>query len=242
MAVVAKKLAGQRDTQDRPDTDRLAQDLGEGLVRLDLKLSPPVQAKLLHYCALLIKWNRVYNLSAIREPDRILTHHLLDSLAVLQRVHDEPASGAARRRVLDVGSGAGLPGIPLALACETLEVELVEPVGKKAAFLRQSVIELGLSGRVTVHARPVEQIDPRRPDRIICRAFASLTDYVRSIEGQLESHTRIWAMKGKYPADEISALDAPWRVAGVYALDVPGVDAERHLLELTRSPRLAPEG
>jgi 16S rRNA (guanine527-N7)-methyltransferase len=242
MSVGAKQQTGSHDVRRGADTEPLAQGLAEGLAGLGLVIAPQAQAKLLQYCALLIKWNRVYNLSAIREPGRILTHHLLDSLAVLKRIQEDPALGDTRCRVLDVGSGAGLPGIPLALACDSLELELVEPVGKKAAFLRQSVIELGLSARVTVHAHPVEQIDRRQPDLIICRAFASLADYVRSIEGQLESKTRIWAMKGKYPSDEISALDAPWRVDWVYPLEVPGVDGERHLLELTRSPRLAPEG
>jgi 16S rRNA (guanine527-N7)-methyltransferase len=231
-----------RPPERAPGSEGIETALATGLTSLQIDCGRDSIVRLTQYLALLARWNRVYNLSAIREPDRMLSHHLLDSLSVLphlQRAGDQ--SGNARMRVLDVGSGAGFPGIPLALVWPELEVRLVEPVGKKAAFLRQCAAELGLQDRLVVHAQPVEHLAPCSPDHIICRAFASLPEFVAAIARQRAPFTRIWAMKGRTPQAEIAALPAPWRVAGLHALVVPGLHAERHLLELTTAELNAPE-
>jgi 16S rRNA (guanine527-N7)-methyltransferase len=178
----------------------------------------------------------VYNLSAIREPALMLTHHLLDSLAVMPRLKAATVSTQEPIRLVDVGSGAGLPGIPLALAWPQLTVHLVEPVGKKAAFLRQCAVELSLPDRVTVHAEAIAEVKALEPHHVICRAFASLGDFVAGVDRQIARTTRVWAMKGRYPEDEVAALAPPWRIVGCHEIRVPGLDAQRHLIELSRHP------
>jgi 16S rRNA (guanine527-N7)-methyltransferase len=175
----------------------------------------------------------------------MLVQHLLDSLAVLR-----PLDEAARRVVasragsgpclLDVGSGAGLPGLALALAWPALEADLVEPVGKKAAFLRQSVAELGLAQRVRVHEGRIQEARlTRPPDLAICRAFASLNEFATLIEPLLTPETVVFAMKGQRQEidAEAAALAPGWRVTDIAALVVPGLGAARHLVELAQPTR-----
>lgn len=213
--------------------DALAADLASALTALGMGASAELQRNLLRYLELLSKWNRVYNLSAIRDPASMLTHHLLDSLAVMPVLIQASAPGTVR--LMDVGTGAGLPGIPLALAWPELMVHLVEPVGKKAAFLRQCALELDLAERVTVHGEGVARVAPLAPQHIICRAFASLHDFVTAIDLQVTGTTRVWAMKGRYPSDELAQLPAPWRMVGAHSIVVPGLGAQRHLIELSRT-------
>lgn len=206
--------------------------LAEGLAALGIVVAEATRAKLLAYCALLNKWNRVYNLTAIRSPDQVLTHHLLDSLAVWPHLQ-----GIVR--LADVGSGGGLPGIPLAIVAAELAPALsivsVETVGKKASFQQQARIELGLSN-FTVENTRVEQLEPAEPfDAVISRAFAELADFVRLAGALCPPGARLLAMKGQYPADEIARLPAGWRVVSAQPLTVPGLDAERHLITLERS-------
>lgn len=203
--------------------------LAEGVAALGLRLPAGAEEKLAAYLGLLAKWNRVYNLTAIRDPQEMVTHHLLDSLAVLP--HLEKSVPAGRPLDLaDIGSGAGLPGLVLAIARPDWAVASVETVEKKAAFQRQAGIELGLSN-VSIYCQRVERLD-KRFDAVIARAFASLADFV-GLAGHLAG--TLWAMKGSYPADEIAALPAGWRVAASHALAVPGLAAERHLLQLERA-------
>jgi 16S rRNA (guanine527-N7)-methyltransferase len=169
----------------------------------------------------------------------MLTQHLLDCLSVvgpLQRALSEGSPPPTHQPVvLDVGSGAGLPGLVLALAWSALEVDLVEPVGKKAAFLRQSVSELGLVGRVRVHGCRIQEVKlPRVPDLAICRAFASLAEFVRLIAPLVAPSTRVFAMKGQRHEIEAEAaeLAPPWQVVETVSLSVPGLDAARHLVRL----------
>jgi len=201
-------------------------ELEDGLARLGLSLNAPRIGALLAYLDLMAKWNRVYNLTAIADAQRMLSHHLLDSLAVLPHIDAD--------RLLDVGSGAGLPGIPLALARPELKVTLLEASQKKAAFLQQSAIELELNNVEVVHAR-VEDYRPRSPfTRIISRAFSELADFVRLTTPLLAEGGRWLAMKGLYPQAEIERL-AGARVIRVVRLEVPSLDAERHLVIMERA-------
>ncbi|MEW6165814.1 MAG: 16S rRNA (guanine(527)-N(7))-methyltransferase RsmG [Pseudomonadota bacterium] len=203
--------------------------LAEGVAALGLTLPEGAADKLAAYLALLAKWNKVYNLTAIRAPDEMVTHHLLDSLAVLP-VLQKSAPAERRFSLADVGSGAGLPGLVLAIARPGWEVASIEAVDKKAAFQRQAKIELGLAN-VSIHCARVEDIE-QRFDAAISRAFASLGDYVR-VAGHLAD--TLWAMKGGYPADEIAGLPPVFRMAACHVLAVPGLGAERHLLQLEKN-------
>ncbi len=208
--------------------------LQAGLAALGLSLDAGQQAQLLAYLALIQKWNKVYNLTAVRDPDEMFDLHLLDSLAVvapLQRV----AAGRPLR-LLDVGSGAGLPGVVLAICCPELSVDCVDTVGKKAAFIQQVAASLRLPRLRGVHAR-VETL--AGPYDVICsRAFASLADFV-VWSGDALAEGGVWlAMKGKHPADEIAALPAGVSVFHVEPLTVPGVDVERCIVWLKKDEAL----
>jgi 16S rRNA (guanine527-N7)-methyltransferase len=202
-----------------------AAQLAQGLARLNLQLPPEVQQKLLDYLALVYKWNKVYNLTAVRDTGKMLTHHLLDSLAVVPHV-----SGATS--LLDVGSGAGLPGIPLAMALPALQVTLLDSNQKKAAFLHQAVIELALTN-VKVICDRIENIPYNQIfSAVISRAFADLPTFV-SLAGRLAAPGGVLlAMKGAQPLDEIAQLPGEFKLSGVTPLQIPGLDAERHLIFL----------
>jgi 16S rRNA (guanine527-N7)-methyltransferase len=181
--------------------------------------------KLGAFLRLLGKWNRTYNLTAIREPERMVTHHVLDALSVLPHLPSR-----ARVRVLDVGSGPGVPGIPLALARPDWQFVLIDSSQKKTAFLQQAVIELGLANVEVVHERS-EDYTPSAPfDAIISRAFADLADFVTAAARHLAPEGRLYAMKGEFPADEIARLPAGYRVVATPGLEVPGLGAARHLV------------
>jgi 16S rRNA (guanine527-N7)-methyltransferase len=181
--------------------------------------------QLLAHVALLAKWNRTYNLTAIREPVKMVTHHLLDALAVLP--HLPQRLGV---RLLDVGSGGGVPGIPLAIARPDWTIVMVDSSRKKAAFLTQAAIELGLPNARAIATR-VEELDADAPfDAVISRAFSDLATFAACARAHLARGGRLYAMKGVLPRDEIAALPADIEVAGVHALRVPGLDAERHLV------------
>jgi 16S rRNA (guanine527-N7)-methyltransferase len=209
----------------------LAAVLREGLVALGLDLPEAAQIGLLAYVALLKKWNATYNLTAIRDQGEMVTQHLLDSLAVLPAMQESVLAG---RRWADIGSGAGLPGIPLAIARPDLDMTLVEAVEKKSAFQRQAKIELGLAN-VSVLNHRVEEISGGAFDAVISRAFAELGDFVR-LAGHLPGPDgRLYAMKGLLPEGEISRLPPGWAVADCIRLNVPGLAAERHLIILERA-------
>ena len=196
--------------------------LTAGLADLGLDLSDAVQHKLLAFRDLLLKWNKTYNLTALRDPEQAISHHLLDSLAILPHVDAGP--------LLDVGSGGGLPGIPLAIARPGLSVGMVDTVQKKASFLQQASIELGLKN-VTVHHARVEEMQGQYA-QISSRAFADLGLFVSLTRHLLTPGGRWLAMKGVRPADEIAALPADITVEAIISLTVPGLEAERHLIIL----------
>ncbi len=198
------------------------QRLTEGMAALGLPTSPKVEEHLLAYLDLLLKWNKTYNLTAVRNPEQGLSHHLLDSLAILPWVDG--------RALLDVGSGGGLPGIPLAILRPQLSVTLVDAVQKKVSFLQQAVIELGLSNVHVVHGR-VEKLQGQF-GQIVARAFASLPDLVAWTRHMLAPGGHWLAMKGTMPDEEVARLPAGVVVERRLPLVVPGLDAERHLLIL----------
>lgn len=182
---------------------------------------------LLEYLALLQRWNRVYNLSAVRDPAAMRVQHVADSLAVVPPLRRQ--LGERPARLLDVGSGAGLPGVVLAVAMPELEVTCVDAVGKKVAFVREVAGALGLGNVHAVHAR-VEQLREGGYDIITSRAFASLADFL-SLTHHLGGAGTLWlAMKGKIPGDEIAALPADYSVFHVEQLAVPGLAADRCLV------------
>jgi 16S rRNA (guanine527-N7)-methyltransferase len=212
------------------DRAALAQVLGEGIAELKLDLSEAQQGKLMDYLALLFKWNSVYNLTSVRDPLQMVSHHLLDSLAAV------PAfEGAAS--VLDVGAGGGLPGIVLAIARPDMKVALIDTVHKKTAFLTQVKAELGLAN-VTVHTARVEQLQvPHKFDVITSRAFADLSDFVNWSGHLLAEGGRFIALKGVAPAEEQQRLPAEWSVSELRPLQVPKLGAERHLVFIQRTPQ-----
>jgi 16S rRNA (guanine527-N7)-methyltransferase len=215
----------------------LASQLAQGLSTLGLELSAAQQTQLLDYLGLIAKWNKVYNLTSVRDPADMLTHHLLDSLAIivplrrhLQTQHPDLPANPTPIRVLDVGSGAGLPGTVLAIVCPELNVTCVDTVAKKAAFIQNSAITLKLPNLRGVHAR-VEALQAEPFDVVTSRAFSSLVDFVTLTRFHVKQASGVWlAMKGKHPADELAALPVDVGVFHVEQLDVPGLGAERCLV------------
>ena len=205
------------------------QGLRDGVAQLDLALSEENLQKISAYATLLQKWNKTYNLTAVRDAEGILALHLLDSLAVLP--HLNPGQG----RLLDIGSGGGLPGIPLAIMRPDLAVTLLDSNSKKSAFQQQAVIELGLRNVTVVNAR-VEAFKPAQAfEQIISRAFSELADFITLSRPLLTEGGRWLAMKGVFPQEEMARLPEGVTVRDAVRLAVPGVDAERHLIVLTRS-------
>lgn len=201
--------------------------LQEGLSKLGLDLPRATQEKLLAYLALVQKWNKIYNLTAVRDEDKMLTHHLLDSLAVVPYVKDAAA-------ILDVGSGAGLPGIPLALALPGTKVTLLDSNQKKTTFLRQAKMQLALANVAVVCERVEKYQQKQLFNAITSRALAELHEFVALAGHLVEPGGQLIAMKGADPASEIGRLNhkGGFVAAGVTKLNVPGLDAERHLVFL----------
>ncbi|WP_018412570.1 16S rRNA (guanine(527)-N(7))-methyltransferase RsmG [Methyloversatilis thermotolerans] len=209
-------------------------ELETGLAELDLALAPSARERLLRYIALMAKWNAVYNLTAIREESRMLTHHLLDALSVARFIPD----GA---RLADIGSGGGVPGIPLAIARADIEVLSIEPNSKKASFQQQARIDLAIDNFEVQTAR-AEQVKPdasQLRDFVISRAFGDLADFIKVAGHLLKPDGRMLAMKGVYPDEEVRAIPAGWKLSRSEELKVPGVDGARHLLWLAREAATA---
>jgi 16S rRNA (guanine527-N7)-methyltransferase len=241
------------------------QQLAAGIAALGLSLPDAAEQKLLAYLTLLDKWNRVYNLTAVREPERMVSHHLLDSLAVVPVVDEVlaahalpgfPAEGEAPNAgapptAIDVGSGGGLPGIPLAIARPGLQVTLIDSIAKKTAFLLQAKAELGLAnlnvvtGRVEDYKPPFPNPLPRAGegakaglypingfDVVISRAFSDLKEFVTLTRRLLAPGGRWVAMKGLYPNEELASMPDDVKVSADYELHVPGLGAVRHAIVL----------
>lgn len=196
--------------------------LADGLAQLKLALSAEQIEKLLAYCRLLAKWNQTYNLTAIRDPHQMISHHVLDSLSIHTYLRGD--------NFIDVGSGAGLPGMILAIAFPERQWDLLDSNGKKARFLCQAKAQLSTPNVTIYHAR-VEQHPLRDYDGVLTRAFSSLSNMVRLCRPLLTPKGKLYAMKGRYPAQELEALSAMGHYRpDCYRLKVPGVSAERHLV------------
>jgi 16S rRNA (guanine527-N7)-methyltransferase len=211
--------------------DELESSLRDGLAQLGLQLQGDQVDSLLTYLSLIQKWNKVYNLTAVRDPVEMLTHHLLDSLAVIQPLRRQTQGRATS--LLDVGSGAGLPGVVVAICCPEIQVDCVDTVAKKAAFVQQAAATLHLSNLRGLHAR-VEKLAGAY-GVIACRAFSSLADFVALSESALAPGGVWLAMKGKHPHEEIAALPSTVEMFHVEHLDVPGLDAERCIVWMKRT-------
>ncbi len=209
----------------------LAVMLQSGADKLGVQLSASQQQKLLAYVALMAKWNRVYNLTALRDPAQMMTHHILDSLTVVNAFSEA-------KHVLDVGSGGGLPGIVLAIwaqeARPDMRIAMIDTVHKKTAFLTQVKAELQLDN-VDIYTGRVEQLSVDRPfDVITSRAFAELNDFINWSGHLLAQDGRFLAMKGVMPREEVERLPEGWHVSQVQVLQVPDLDVERHLIYIER--------
>ena len=211
--------------------------LAEGISALGLSMSEGVQERLLDYMALIQKWNKVYNLTALRDPREILTHHLLDSLSAIGPLMRQAASFDEAFSFLDVGSGGGLPGVVIAICCPKVKVTCVDTVTKKAAFVQQVAASLKLVNLKGLHARVETLTGPF--DVIGSRAFASLPDFINWSSGALAPKGIWMAMKGKLPVEEMAALPPTAQVFHVEQLQVPGLDAARCMIWMKKSPALS---
>jgi 16S rRNA (guanine527-N7)-methyltransferase len=208
-------------------TPQHAEELTLGARELGVELSESQHDQLLAYLALLIKWNKAYNLTAVRDPDEMVSRHLLDSLSVVPFIEGD--------RQLDVGSGGGMPGIPLAILFPDMKVTVLDSNGKKTRFLTQVKLELKLDNLEVIHSR-AEAFQPAVPfTGIISRAFSSLEDFTQWTRHMGDGETRWLAMKGLHPEDELVALPADFHLESAQALAVPGCQGQRHLLILRRT-------
>ena len=210
---------------DRP---ALAHILANGIKELQLELNDKQQEQLLDYLALLFKWNAVYNLTSVRDPMQMMTHHVLDSLAAV-------SAFAGAHNVLDVGAGGGLPGMVLAISRPDLKVSMIDTVHKKTAFLTQVKAELGLAN-VTVYTMKVQDLQPpQKFDVITSRAFADLSDFVNWSGHVLAEGGQFIALKGTAPPEEQERLPAEWKVTELRPIVVPELQAERHLVFIQKT-------
>lgn len=210
----------------KPDWRECGQILADGILDLDIKVSARVRGDLMRYLQELVTWNKTYNLTAVRDPVQMVVKHLLDSLSVLPHL--------ARGRIADVGSGAGLPGIPLAMTAPRNEYVLIDSNGKKAAFMRHIVRTLGLKHVQVIQERAEDYQPATAFDTVVSRACAAVEDLV-TVGGHLcGNEGRILAMLGKAPEDGME-VPPPFRMAAVEAIHVPGLAAERHLAILERA-------
>lgn len=209
--------------------DAASDRLGAGAAALALSMTEDQRSALLGYLDLLVRWNASYNLTAVRDPLEMVTRHLLDSLAVMVHLPERA------HNLIDVGTGGGLPGVPIAIMRGDVSADLLDSNGKKTRFLFQVKTALGLDNMAVRHSRAEDWV-PEAPYRVVTsRAFASLADMVACCAHLCDGETRILAMKGRVPEEELEALPAAARLVSMTPLAVPGLDEERHLVELALS-------
>lgn len=208
------------------EKSRVQQQIEHGLSALQIVDAPGLAPALAEFLALLAKWNETYNLTAVRVPEEMVTRHVMDSLVVL------PYIGTGR--VLDVGTGAGLPGVVLAMARPGQPFVLLDSAGKKTRFVEHAVSRLGLANVDVVTARAESHRDTEGFDVVLSRAFASLAEFIRLAGHLAREEGRMLAMKGAFPETELENLPSDWRLEAVHRLSVPGLSGRRHLLEFRR--------
>lgn len=206
----------------------LRASLEGGLDALGMKVPAPSVDSMLAFLGLLARWNERFNLSGVRDPQEMITKHLLDSLAISCHLRGP--------RVLDIGTGAGLPGLPLAIVNPQFTFVLLDSSGKKTRFVVQAVASLGLKNVVVEKNRVEDYRDESGFDTVVCRAVADLVTIVQMAGHLCATQGRILVMKGRYPERELNAISGPWRVNSVTRLEVPGLSAERHLVQMGRAP------
>jgi 16S rRNA (guanine527-N7)-methyltransferase len=222
-------MSAAREASDGPERAAL---FDRGLDALGLPLPVDARARLLAYVDLLARWNRTYNLTAIREPQRMVTHHLLDCLAALPTL--DGLAGDRALTLLDVGSGGGLPGIPIAVARPRWQVTTVEPVQKKCAFITQAIAELGIANARAAVVRVEDFAAPAAFDVVISRAFSDLASFAAAALRHVAHDGYLVAMKGVHPDAELAELPASVEVVAAHALAVPFVEGARHLVVMRR--------
>ena len=205
--------------------DDLLQQIKQGCVNLGLSLTDGQQVQLSCYVALLAKWNKVYNLTSVRDPKEMVSRHILDSLTIVPYIHGDS--------LLDVGTGAGLPGIPIAIVFPQMAVTLLDTNSKKTRFLQQAKAELKLDNVTIVHAR-VEEAELPKFSIITARAFASIKDIIALTGRHCDDAGRLLLMKGLRPDDELEAISGEFKLHDVVELDVPGSDEQRHLVRIVK--------
>ena len=207
----------------------LEQQLSEGLIQQSLDIDKTQQQKLIQFVHLLSQWNKVFNLTSINDKKEMVTLHLLDSLVVLPFFTDNTDS---IKTILDVGSGAGIPGIPLAICLPDRHFVLLDSRGKKVRFIQTAIVKLGLKNVTAVHSRVEDYVKTEKFERIISRAFASLYDMVNYCQHLCHQDGRFLAMKGQVSEEEIAQLPEGFRIEGINKLEVAGLNAQRHLIQI----------
>lgn len=213
----------------------LSTQLSNGLAALNLQLEAEQQQALIRYLELIKKWNRSFNLVANSSDQQLLSKHLLDCIAVTSYVR--PNAG---QRILDVGSGAGFPGIPWAILYPNTHIVLLDSNGKKTRFLFQAKTELQLANVEVENCRLEHYQSPGQIDIVTCRAFATLAETLEKARHLITPETRLLALKGRYPAEELDSLPSDYRVLSVTEIQVPGIDGDRHLVEIRTSAESVP--
>jgi 16S rRNA (guanine527-N7)-methyltransferase len=217
------------------DISTFLPNLAQGAAKLGADLTEQQSLRLMQFLALLNKWNKAFNLTAVRDPKEMLGRHLLDSLSLLPVLRIQRSKIASNEfTILDVGTGAGLPGIPLAICMPDTNFVLLDSNGKKTRFVFQACVELGLKN-VEVQTTRIENYQSaNQVDIVVSRAFASLKDFVEGCHAVAGPNTRLIAMKGLYPSEEIADLQSFWTVIDYQKIDIPGLEGVRHFIELAR--------
>ena len=217
------------------DISTFLPNLSQGAAKLGADLTEQQSLRLMQFLALLNKWNKAFNLTAVRDPKEMLGRHLLDSLSLLPVLRIQRSKIASNEfTILDVGTGAGLPGIPLAICMPDTNFVLLDSNGKKTRFVFQACVELGLKN-VEVQTTRIENYQSaNQVDIVVSRAFASLKDFVERCHAVAGPNTRLIAMKGLYPSEEIADLQSFWTVIDSQKIDIPGLEGVRHFIELAR--------
>lgn len=211
----------------------LEEQLARGLKQQGLDVKPAARDQLIQFIELLEKWNQVYNLTSIRDKSQMITLHLLDSLVTLPYFSILPADSKHITRLLDVGTGGGIPGIPLAICLPEMECVLIDARIKKIHFIQMVISQLALTNVTAVHARVEQYQDPQGFDCIISRAFASLSDMLTMCQHLCRADGKYFALKGQIPKEEIAQLPEGFTIEKMDALKVFGLDAQRHLIQIT---------